>query len=450
MLTLSGRLVRNCEGISRRSLLKIGTLCLGGMTLADLLALRASAAATSTATQGAHGATPRKTSVIYFELAGGPTHFETYDPKPAAPEEYRGPMKAIDTALPGVQFCEVLPEQAKIADKLAVIRSIHHNNGSHGTSAHLTQTGYYLRDNQNRANEMPCAGSIASRLRGANVPGMPSFVSMPRPMRFGQSGWLGKAFNPFVVDRDPSQADFKVNNLFLEGELTLNRLDTRRDLLAALDHQKQIIDNDGVSASLDQFTRQAFEMLTTDRAREAFNLTKESESMRDRYGRTLTGQSLLLARRLVEAGVTFVTVRMNESWDDHGKIENAMRKKGPAFDQGLAALVSDIYARGLDQDVMIIAMGEFGRTPRVNKSAGRDHWGGVMSVMMSGGGLRVGQIVGASTAKGEVPQDNPYRPEDVLATMYRHLGIDPSNTFDDLTGRPRYILERREVIQELI
>lgn len=449
MLTLSGQPIRNCEGISRRSLLKIGTLGLGGLTLADMLALRA-AAATNPAGKSPTAALPRKTSVIFFELAGGPTHFETYDPKPAAPEEYRGPMKAIDTALPGVQFCEVLPEQAKIADKLAVIRSIHHTNGSHGTSAHLTQTGYYLRDNQNRTNEMPCAGSITSRLRGANVPGMPSYVSMPRAMRYGQSGWLGKAFNPFVVDRDPSQADFKVNNLFLEGELTLNRLDTRRGLLAALDHQKQIIDNDGVSASLDQFTRQAFEMLTTDRAREAFDLTKESESMRDRYGRTLTGQSLLLARRLVEAGVTFVTVRMNESWDDHGKIENAMRKKGPAFDGGLAALVSDIYERGLDQDVMIVAMGEFGRTPRVNKSAGRDHWGGVMSVLMSGGGLKVGQIVGSSTAKGEVPDDNPYRPENVLATMYRHLGIDPSQTFDDFTGRPRYILERRELIQELI
>ena len=449
MLSLSGRPIRDCEGISRRSLLKIGTLGLGGLTLADVLALRAKAATDAAAT-GTPAISPRKTSIIYFEMAGGPTHFETYDPKPEAPEEYRGPMKAIATALPGVQFCETLPEQAKIADKLAVIRSIHHNSGSHGTSAHLTQTGYYLRDNQNRANEMPSAGSIASRLRGANVPGMPSFVSMPRPMRFGNSGWLGKAFNPFVVDRDPSQADFKVNNLFLEGELTLGRLDTRRDLLASLDQQKQIIDNDGVSASLDQFTHQAFDMLTTDRARTAFDLTRESESMRDRYGRTLTGQSLLLARRLVESGVTFVTVRMNESWDDHGNIARAMKAKGPAFDRGLAALVSDLHDRGLDRDVMVVAMGEFGRTPRVNANAGRDHWGGVMSVMMAGGGLRVGQIVGSSTAKGEVPHDNPYRPENVLATMYRHLGIDPSQTFDDLTGRPRYILEQRELIRELV
>lgn len=445
MLSLSGQPIRECEGISRRSLLKIGTLGLGGLTLADLLASRSQAA-----TGSAIGGSSRKTSVIFFEMAGGPTHFETYDPKPDAPEEYRGPMKSLQTALPGVNFCEVLPEQAKIADKLAIIRSVHHDSASHGTSSHLTQTGYYLRNNQNRDNEMPSIGSITARMRGANVAGMPSFVSMPRAMRFGTATWLGKAYNPFVVDSDPTQANFKVNNLSLEGDLTLGRLDTRRGLLHSLDAQRRMLDNEGVSAALDQFTRQAFEMLTSDRAREAFNLAQETESMRDRYGRTLTGQSLLLARRLVESGVTFVTVRMNDSWDDHTGVEKRMRDKGPAFDRGLAALISDIYERGLDQDVMVVAMGEFGRTPRVNRSAGRDHWGAVMSVMLSGGGLRVGQVIGSSNAKGEVPQDNPYRPENVLATIYRHLGIDPSFTHNDLTGRPRYVLERRETIRELI
>ena len=352
MLSLSGQPIRDCDGISRRSLLKIGTLGLGGLTLADLLALRSQAA-----TNAASGIATRKTSVIFFEMAGGPTHFETYDPKPDAPEEYRGPMKAIQTALPGVNFCEVLPEQAKIADKLAIIRSIHHDSASHGTSSHLTQTGYYLRDVQNRANEMPSIGSIAARLRGPNAPGMPSFVSMPRAMRYGTAAWFGKAYNPFVVDGDPSQADFKVNNLFLEGDLTLGRLDTRRGLLDSLDAQRRMVDNEGVSAALDQFTRQAFEMLTTDRAREAFKLTQESEAMRDRYGRTVTGQSLLLARRLVESGVTFVTVRMNDSWDDHVSVEKRMRDKAPAFDRGLAALINDLYERGLDRDVMVVAMG---------------------------------------------------------------------------------------------
>lgn len=445
MLSLSGRIAGDCEGIHRRSLLKIGALGLGGLTLADLLALRAQAA-----TVAAPRNATRKTSVIFFEMAGGPTHFETYDPKPDAPEEYRGPMKAIRTALPGVNFCETLPEQAKIADKLAIIRSMHHDSASHGTSSHLTQTGYYLRDNQNRANEMPSIGSITARMRGANAPGMPSFVSMPRAMRYGTAAWLGKAYNPFVVDGDPSQTDFKVNNIFLEGDLTLGRLDTRRDLLKSLDARRRLLDNEGVAAALDQFTRQAFEMLTTDGARRAFDLSQETESVRDRYGRTLVGQSLLLARRLVEAGVTFVTVRMNDSWDDHTNIERSMRNKGPAFDRGLAALVGDLYDRGLDRDVLVVAMGEFGRTPRVNANAGRDHWGAVMSVMMAGGGLRTGQIVGSSSPKGEVPHDRPYRPENVLATVYRHLGIDAGVTHDDLTGRPRYVLERRETIRELI
>jgi len=445
MLCLSGRPIRSCDGISRRDLLRVGTLGLGGLTLANVLALRSQAA-----TLAISGGSSRKTSVIFFEMAGGPTHFETYDPKPEAPEEYRGPMKSIRTALPGVNFCEVLPEQAKIADKLAIIRSIHHDSASHGTSSHLTQTGYYLRDNQNRSNEMPSIGSITARIRGANAPGIPSFVSMPRAMRYGTATWLGKAYNPFVIDSDPSQPDFKVNNLFLEGDLTLGRLDDRRGLLQSLDAQRRMVDNEGVSAALDQFTRQAFEMLTSDGAREAFDLSQETEAVRDRYGRTLTGQSLLLARRLVESGVTFVTVRMNDSWDDHTNIEKSMRNKGPAFDRGLAALIGDIYERGLDRDVMVVAMGEFGRTPRINSSAGRDHWGAVMSVMMSGGGLRVGQVIGSSNAKGEVPHDNPYRPENVLATVYRHLGIDPAVTHDDFTGRPRYILERRETIPELI
>jgi len=461
MLSLLGRQIRNCAGINRRSLLKVGTLSLGGLTLADLLAMRSQAASDDAASDARSAGSapleaaprrtaPRKTAVIFFEMAGGPTHFETYDPKPEAPAEYRGPLKSIATALPGVRFCEVLPEHAAIADKLAIIRSIHHDSGSHGTSSHLTQTGYYLRDNQNRTNEMPSIGSITARMRGANTAGMPSFVSMPRAMRYGTATWLGKAYNPFVVDGDPSQSNFKVNNLFLEGELTLGRLDTRRGLLNSLDAQRRMVDNEGVSSALDQFSRQAFEMLTSDGARRAFDLSQETAATRDRYGRTLTGQSLLLARRLVESGVTFVTVRMNESWDDHTNVERAMRTKGPAFDRGLATLVGDLHERGLDRDVMVVAMGEFGRTPRINPGAGRDHWGQVMSVMMAGGGLRVGQVIGSSNAKGEVPHDNPYRPENVLATVYRHLGIDPALTHDDFTGRPRYILERREPIRELI
>ena len=445
MFALSGRSLTNCEGLSRRSLLRIGALGLGGLSLADVLRLRADAA-----TSASGSSSMPRTSVIFFEMAGGPTHFETYDPKPQAPIEYRGPLDSIDTVLPGVQFSELMVEQAKIADKLAVIRSIHHDNSSHGTSSHLTQTGYYLRNNQNRENEMPSFGSIAARVHGPNSPGMPSYVSLPRATRYGTATWLGKSYNPFVVDGDPNQSDFRVNNLSVEGDLSLGRIGNRRQLLDSLDAQKRMLDNDGVSAAFDSFTRQAFEMLTSDQARQAFDLSQESESTRDQYGRNTTGQSLLLARRLVEAGVTFVTVRLNDSWDDHTNIAQRMQAKGPNFDRGIAALVRDIYARGLDEQVLVVSMGEFGRTPRVNRSGGRDHWGSLMSIMLSGGGLKVGQIVGASSPKGEVPQDNPYRPENVLATIYRHLGIDPAMTFNDLTGRPRFVLERRELVRELV
>jgi uncharacterized protein (DUF1501 family) len=297
---------------------------------------------------------------------------------------------------------------------------------------------------------MPSLGSITSRVRGPNSPNMPAYVSLPRTMRHGQATWLGKAYNPFVVDGDPSQSDFQVKNLSLEDGLTMNRLNDRRGLLGELDAMRSMIDSDGVSSAMDQFTRQAFGLLTTDRAQQAFELRRESAATREKYGQNSFAQSVLLARRLVEAGVSLVTVRMSSSWDDHRDVARAMGAKGPVYDRAVAALVSDLYDRGLDRDVMVVSMGEFGRTPRVNVNAGRDHWGQLMSVLIAGGGLRMGQIVGSSNSKGEVPKDSPYRPENVLATIYRHLGIDTHQTFNDLTGRPRYVLERREVIAELV
>jgi len=441
MLNLFGRTHGFCDGVSRRDLLKVGALGLGGLTLPGLLRARAAAAA--------EGSEVRHTSVIYIELAGGPSHFETYDPKPTAPREYRGPLGSVATKLPGVRFSECMVEQAKIADRLAVIRSIHHESSSHQTSAHLTQTGYYLRDRQNRNNEMPCAGAVSARLRGANASGVPAFVSIPSVMRYGSAAYLGKGHNPFETGGDPNKKNFTVNNLSLVKSLSLDRLENRRTLLAAFDSSRRVVDTQGVSGAMDDFTAQAFELVTGDRAKDAFAIEREKDKVRDRYGRSTTGQSLLLARRLIEAGVGFVTVRVG-SWDDHNKIKDRILSKAPALDRGLAALVKDLTASGLDQDVLVIAMGEFGRTPRVNKTAGRDHWGSVMSVLVAGGGLKMGQVIGSSNAKGEIPQSSPYRPEDVLAMAYRHLGINPEQTFNDLSGRPRYILERREQITELI
>ena len=428
-------------GCSRRGLLQAGLTGMIGLSLPDMLRLQA---------QGAEpGQQPRHASVIFIELAGGPTQHETYDPKPDAPIEYRGPLAAIETNLPDVFFSEFMVQQARVADKLAVIRSITHDSGSHRTSSHLTQTGYYLRDNQNPENEMPSAGSITARLRGPSGEGVPAYVSIPGSTRFGRSAWMGKAYNPFETINNANVDNFEVPNLTMNQSLTGNRLQDRRTLLAAFDGSRKQVDNQGVADAMDQFTRQAFELVTGSAARKAFNLSAEDPRIRAKYGQNPTGQNVLLARRLVEHGVPFITVRVN-GWDDHGRIAEAMKGKGPAYDQAVAALVEDLHARGLDKQVLVVCMGEFGRTPRVNASAGRDHWGQVMSVVLAGGGLRTGQIVGSSDRYGAMPLNRPYRPENVLAMIYRHLDIDPATSFIDNSGRPRFILERRELITELI
>ena len=442
MLELTGKRFSCCDGLSRRSLLRVGALGLGGLTLPGMLRIRAEAAQ-----RGSN--LPSRRAVIFIELAGGPTQHETYDPKPDAPSEYRGPLGVVDTNVPGIQLSELMVRQAAVMDKLAVIRSLHHDSSSHGTSAHLTQSGYYLRNRQNRGNDMPAAGAVTAKLRGANRAGLPAYVSIPRQMRYGEAAYLGKGYNPFVTGGDPNSKNFKVNNLSMSGALNINRLDDRRELLTALDERRRMLDTEGVSKSIDKFSAAAFDLVTSGKAREAFDMTRENGKTREAYGRNSTGQSMLLARRLVEAGSTFITIRVG-GWDDHGKIAQSMKKKGPAYDRGVAALVSDLHERGIAGDVLVVAMGEFGRTPRVNKGAGRDHWGSVMSVLMAGGNLRTGQAVGASDSKGAVPADQPYRPENVLAMVYRHLGIDPSITIPDFSGRPRYILEERELIKELI
>lgn len=435
-----------CDGISRRGVLQAGLAGTLGLSLPELLRLQAQA-----------GETPGRseTAVIYLEMAGGPAQHETYDPKPLAPREYRGPFSAVDTSVPGVQLCELMAEQARSMDKLAVIRSVHHDSGSHGTSSHLTQTGYYLRDRQNRENEMPCVGAVTGRLRGPNADGVPSYVAVPGSMRYGGAAWLGKGHNPFTTGRDANRDNFKVPNLSLLKGVPESRLQDRQRLLAEFDASRRILDNRGIAEATDQFTQKAFEMVAGDGARKAFDIGAEDPKIRDRYGRNRIGQNVLLARRLVEHGVTFVTVRANRlgSWDDHRQIVKRMNRKGPAFDRAVAALVDDLHDRGLARKTLVVCMGEFGRTPKINNRGpepGRDHWGRVMSVALAGGGLRTGQVVGSSDSKGAVPHSSPYRPESVLTMVYRHLGIDPSTTIVDNSGRPRYLLEHREPIHELI
>jgi hypothetical protein len=443
MVTFHGHSETFCDGISRRNALQVGALGMAGSLGVGIgldQVLRARDAQPISAA--------RQTSVIFIELAGGPTQFETYDPKPNAPKEYRGAFGVAQTTLPGVFFSEWMPRQAEIADKLAVVRSIHHPSNSHDPSSHLTQTGYYKRGPKGGVNQMPAFGCVVAKLRGSNVATLPPYVAVPRKMRNGGPAHLGKSYNPFETVSDPSSKGFKVQNLALNKALNLTRLGDRRTLLGALDAQRRLADLQGAATAVDDFTYQAFDLITGDAARVAFDIEAESASVRDAYGRNSNGQGLLLARRLVEHGVTCVTVRVT-GWDNHTKIADALKKRAPSYDQGAAALVSDLYQRGMADDVLVVSMGEFGRTPRVNKNAGRDHWGSVMSVMLAGGGLQRG-IVGASNSRGEVPAANAYRPENVLAMIYRHLGIDPEITFDDFSGRPRHLLERRDLIKELV
>ena len=446
MIELRGKTFKCCDGLSRRDVVRVGFLGLGGLTLSQLLRHRAEAALEGNAVPS--------TSVIFVELAGGPPQHETYDPKPHAPSEFRGMYGVAESKIPGVVLSDRMPQQAKVMDKLAIIRSMHHDSGSHRTSSHLTQTGYYLSDRQNSENEMPCVGSLVAKIRGSNAPGVPPYVAVPSVMRFGDAAWLGHGYNAFATGGDPNSKDFRVRNLALTRGLDASRISDRRELRRSLDESKQFLDTRGVAESVDDFARQAFDIVAGDRARNAFDLDRESTATRDCYGRNRTGQSMLLARRLVEAGATFVTIRAG-GWDMHWDMDARMATSGAPFDKGVAALIADLYERGLDRDVLVVAMGEFGRTPRMNDgrdrgTPGRDHWGNLMSVMLSGGGLQVGQVVGASNPKGEVPVDAPYRPENVLAMVYRHLGIDPRRTFNDHSGRPRFLLEERGLIHELI
>ena len=440
MLDFIGGKSRDCAGVSRRAVLRAGALTLGGFTLADLLRARA---------DGLAPVSGRK-SVILIWQAGGPSHIDMYDLKPNAPAEIRGEFKPISTAVPGLQIGEHLPRQAREFDKMAVVRSAFHTNAGHGMGSQWMQTGYQATIEVND-NIYPSTGSVVARMKGPNAQGMPAYVNLPRKVSFGNAAYLGASFNPFAPDADPNTNSFQVRNLRLPGRVDASRLDRRQDLLKDLDTIRRDIDTKGDLVGLDTFYRDAMEMVTGTRAQQAFNINAETESLRDGYGRHDLGQCCLLARRLVEAGVTFVTVQAGGGWDTHGNNFSELKKNLlPKFDQAVAALVRDLHDRGLHEQVLVMAMGEFGRTPKINSGAGRDHWPGAMSVLFSGGGLRMGQAVGSTNASAEYPTSKPYTPGCVLSTMYTVLGIDHKHVFFDQAQRPLPILSEGDPIRELV
>jgi hypothetical protein len=422
--------------------LKVGALGLGSLTLPNLL--RAKAAARE------QGRQVKNTSVILIWQAGGPSHIDMYDLKPSAPAEFRGEFQPIATNVPGIEISEHLPRQATIMDKLAVVRSAMHTNAGHGMGSQWMLTGYQPTLEVND-NIYPSCGSIVAKLRGSNSPGIPPYVTLPRAHAFTKAAYLGASYNPFSPDNDPNNDGFEVRNLKLPGRIDESRLRRRHDLLGDLDELRRDLDTQGTIAGLDKFYADALEMVTSDKARRAFDIKQEDAKLREEYGRNDLGQSCLLARRLVEAGVTYVSIQAGGGWDTHGDNFNALKKNLlPKFDQAVAALVTDLHQRGLAERVLVMAMGEFGRTPRINPGAGRDHWPGAMSVLYAGGGLRMGQVVGATDSRAEYPTSRPCTPGCILATMYHVLGIDVHHPFFDPAQRPLPVLNEGRAIEELV
>jgi Protein of unknown function (DUF1501) len=426
--------------LNRRSMLKVGALGLGGLTLPGLLQARAG---------GKQSAANRK-SVILVWLAGGPSHIDMYDLKPNAPTEVRGEFKPIATNIAGVQIGEHLPRQAAIFDKLSVVRSAYHTNAGHGMGSQWMQTGYQATIEVND-NIYPSTGSVVSRLKGPNEPGLPAYVNLPRKVSFGNAAYLGASYNPFAPDANPNDSSFQVRNLKLPGRVSAERLENRKRLVSDIDTIRRDIDLKGDVSGLDTFYRDAMEMVTNTKAQTAFDVNREPVKLRDRYGRNDLGQCCLLARRLVEAGVTFVTVQAGGGWDTHGNnFTELKRRLLPQFDAGVAALVEDLHDRGLSDDVLVISFGEFGRTPKINKDAGRDHWPGAMSILYAGGGLKMGQMIGTTDSTASYPNSKPYTPGCVLSTMYHVVGIDHKHVFYDDAKRPLPVLSEGDPIQELV
>ena len=444
--------------VSRRGFLQAGFLALGGLGLADLLRLRAEAAESSS----------QDTSIILIWLQGGPSHMETYDLKPDAPLDYRGLMQPIRTSVDGMDVCELLPLHAKVADKFTIIRSISHGFANHAGGAGRFLSGRDPLRPLDPLAQFPTIGTIVNRVQESRDVGVPNYVGNQPRVYGGGSAYLGESALPFVVGRDPNAANFSVPNLSISGSLK-DRLDDRVKLLSSFDGMQRDIDRSGSLASMDKFNEKALSILTGDNAKKAFDIGAEDPKTRDKYGRHKWGQRALLARRLVEAGVSFVTMQMQNpsvpggigNWDIHavnGHLYDDTNARLPIFDKAISALVEDIYQRGLDKKVMVVVTGEFGRTPRINPQKGtrsgvmqpgRDHWPGAMSVLVSGGGMRMGQVIGSTTANGAYAKDNKLDPNDLLATMYRFLGIDYHADFIDPAGRPMPILPHGSPIKEL-
>jgi hypothetical protein len=448
-----------CPGpTSRREFLGLGALSLGGLALSDVMRARA-----------ATGRAAPDTSVILFYCNGGPSQFETYDLKPNAPSGIRSVFAPIRTNVPGIDICELFPLQARRADRFTLIRSLNHNVPIHSDGGIVVLTGKVpskLDPTSQSKSEHPDFGMVASKVLGWQADGLPRYVGVPQPPYMTRPNYLGVSHAAFAVN-DPQVPP---PQLRLARGPDARFLDDRRGMLRELDQLRWGHDRFGGPRGADRFWEQAFQLLTSPAVAQAFDINREDPRLRDRYGRNLWGQACLLARRLAEAGTSVISIDANvpesgptfTNWDDHagnagrpGHFAEYMKVRLPYMDRALAALIDDIYERGLDRKILLVVVGEFGRTPRIttgppNQSVGRDHWPQAYSALISGGGFRMGQVIGATNSRGEHPIERPLTPQDLLATIYQHLGVDPRYEFTDSQGRPLPILYEGNVIGELV
>jgi uncharacterized protein (DUF1501 family) len=434
---------------SRRTLLRVGGLGALGLTQADLLRAEAGG--------GASGATAR--SVILLFQFGGPSHLDTFDPKPQAPSEIRGEFATIESSVPGRLICEHLPQLARIADRYSLVRSVHHTSSSHNPGAYVALTGRESLTNivtlNASATDFPHPGSVVDYLDRTPTE-VPRFVSLPTMIADGPfrtpgefAGFLGKPHDPLWVLKDPNADDFNVDELKLPAEVDVDRMDDRRDTLTRLRALSRLAEKTADVRGMNEYQQKAIELVTSAATQKAFAIQEESAATRDRYGRHTYGQSVLLARRLVEAGVRFVTVYYSRGiggWDTHENNFQTLRESRlPQTDQALSALLLDLEERGLLDETLVYWTGDFGRTPKINSKAGRDHWPQCGTVLMAGGGLRGGREHGSSDASGAYPHSDPATPADITATVFHALGFEPETQIRDQLGRPMPISERRAI-----
>lgn len=441
MFNLFGRRsFQDCAGNSRREFLKVGALGLTGIGLPQLLQAQA---------QGAVSKKGAGKSVVWIWLGGGATHIETFDPKMEAPMEFRSCVGSVATKVPGIEIGGLFPKMAEMADRMAFVRSFAHGNSGHSGGTHYVMTGVdHPPADAGMPPIRPSFGSVASRLRGANNPdsGIPTYVRLDGLYADGPN-WLGPQYSPFDVGGEAR------NNMNMQVDLA--RLGDRRSLLDQVDRLNRKIDRGGQLNGLDQFETQAFDLILG-RAKEAFDLNREDPRLRDKYNAlgTNLGDRLLMARRLCEAGVGFVTLHYAnsyQSWDMHEKIEPQLKQACPPLDHAVTTFLQDLADRGMSDDVLLVITGEFGRTPRINGVAGRDHWGPLCTLALAGGGLKMGQVVGESSNKAEVPKSTPITPKELMATIFHVMGLDPQVQLNDPAGRPQYLLpEGARAIRELV